>query len=449
MLWQFEATHLLVGRLKPMAKTSLLKEFDIIASTLKIDYDKEKVTTSIDTDSFKLFCHSEPIRYHCLLPLTNPTKVSSIPGGLTASDKSLPIFTFSYKASPPRYPVGTTKRYTLQFLKDVSYGTLSTMQEKLVFRGGFPEDPCICSQLLHIINKEASSRLLTPTTGSFTPIFESRDLVARNPQNQRLFIEELFAVLRVPASSTTDWSNLIPTPTSPFLPLSFSGWNGLIAESVDKFEHLSTSDTNLMVPYCSYSLQCQPNETLQSALTSARNAGMDMFNIKLAYIERPHLQIPCQRSIQESLVLIYDKECSQPTANWTSQSQAPTQSDVRGMIYFRKLYALDARRSLSASTSSVSPTSSVTGEHSTRDRWILNALRKQGAIHIKRIKALEERVRKLEDQHHTANETPPFPDETADPTTTHSEEKKKKKKKKKKSKTEQDQVDSTTEQDTC
>ena len=119
------------------------------------------------------------------------------------------------------------------------------------------------------------------------------------------------------------------------------------------------------------------------------------------------------------------------------------------MIYFRKLYALDARRSLPASTSSVSPTSSVTGEHSTRDRWILNALRKQGAIHIKRIKALEERVRKLEDQHHTADETPPSPDETADPTTTHSEEKKKKKKKKKKSKTEQDQVDSTTEQDTC
>lgn len=72
--WRFEATHLLVGRLKPMAKTSLLNEFDIIASTLKIEYDKEKVTTSIDTDSFKLFCHSEPIRYHCLLPLTNPIK---------------------------------------------------------------------------------------------------------------------------------------------------------------------------------------------------------------------------------------------------------------------------------------------------------------------------------------------------------------------------------------
>ena len=51
----------------------------------------------------------------------------------------------------------------------------------------------------------------------------------------------------------------------------------------------------------------------------------------------------------------------------------------------------------------------------------MNALRKQGAIHIKRIKALEERVRKLEDQHHTANEAPLFPDETADPTTTHSE----------------------------
>jgi hypothetical protein len=79
----------------------------------------------------------------------------------------------------------------------------------------------------------------------------------------------------------------------------------------------------------------------------------------------------------------------------------------------------------------------------------MNALRKQGAIHIKRIKALEERVRKLENQHHTANKTPPPPDETEkDSTTTHSEEKKKKKKKKK-SKTDQDQVDSTMELDTC
>ena len=402
MMWKFNATHLLVGRLRPMPKLSLMDEFDIISKTINVEYDKEKFNSSFDQNTFRLFPHGDPVLYHCLLTLTHPIVVSSSPGGLT--DISLPIFSFAYKASPPRFPVGTSKRYTLQFLQDVSYESLQTMQEGLVFRGGFPEDPCICSLLLHLIKQEATRRL-TSSRGSFIPIFESRDLVAKNPNNHRLFCEELFLVLRVPNSSTSNWSNLISDPQFS-LPLSFSGWTGLISRSIDTFEHLSTSDTNLMDPYCSYSLLCQPNETLLSALVTARESGMDIPNIKFAYIERSHHQIPPRRSFPDNLILIYEKDYSQATANWSSPLLAPTKADVQGMVYYRKLYALDARRSLPAIVTPGTTTSSLLGDSCpTPNGWVKNALRNMANIYIKRIRALEERVGRLEKQNQTRTPT--------------------------------------------
>jgi hypothetical protein len=427
MMWKFNATHLLVGRLRPMPKLSLMDEFDIISKTLNVEYDKEKMNLSIDQNNFKLFPYGDPILYHCLLTLVHPTVVTSSPGGLI--DNSSPIFTFSYKASPPRYPVGTSKRYTLQFLQDVSYEKLHTMEEGLVFRGGFPEDPCICSLLLHLIKQEATRRL-TSSRGSFIPIFESRDLVAKNPNNHRLFCEELFLVLRVPHSSTSNWSNLISAPQLS-LPLSFSGWTGLISRSIDNFEHLSTLDSNLTDPYCSFSLLSQPNETLLSALVSAREAGMDIPNIKFAYIERSHHQIPPRRSFPDNLILIYEKEFSQATANWSSPLLAPTKADVQGMVYYRKLYALDARRSLPAIVAPATATSSPLCDRSPiPNGWVKNALRNQANIYIKRFRALEERVGRLEKQNQLRTTTKPAEEVEEVTINTTTPEKKKKKKKK-------------------
>ena len=79
MMWKFNATHLLVGRLRPMPKLSLLDEFDIISKTLNVEYDKEKMNLSFDQNKFKLFPYGDPALYHCLLSLAHPTVVTSSP----------------------------------------------------------------------------------------------------------------------------------------------------------------------------------------------------------------------------------------------------------------------------------------------------------------------------------------------------------------------------------
>ena len=145
---QFRATHLLIGRLKSLTKKHLIADLDILTSTLGVTYLKDDLCASIDENSFKLFTHNDPIRYHCLLTLATPVNVSSAPDGSSLQDKALPIFSFSYKANQPHHNV-TPKRYTLQFLKDVSFDKLNSMDEALVFRGNFSEDPCLCSLLLH------------------------------------------------------------------------------------------------------------------------------------------------------------------------------------------------------------------------------------------------------------------------------------------------------------
>ena len=122
-MWKFNATHLLVGRLRPMPKLSLMDEFDIISKILNVEYDKEKLNSSFDQITFRLFPHGDPVLYHCLLTLIHPIVVSSSPGGLT--DISLPIFSFAYKAFPHAFlwehlrgtPFSSSKMYRMRAFK--------------------------------------------------------------------------------------------------------------------------------------------------------------------------------------------------------------------------------------------------------------------------------------------------------------------------------------------
>jgi len=76
------------------------------------------------------------------------------------------------------------------------------------------------------------------------------------------------------------------------------------------------------------------------------------------------------------------------------------------MVYFRKLYALDARRSLPAIVTPGTTTSSLLGDSCpTPNGWVKNALRNMANIYIKRIRALEERVGRLETQNQTRTPT--------------------------------------------
>jgi len=108
-----------------------------------VTYLKEDLCASIDENAFKLFTHNDPIRYHCLL-------------------------------ITPHYTNGTSKRYTLQFLKNVSFDKLNSLDEALVFSGNFFEDPCLCSLLLHTLpQKLLQDENLNILIDSTVPIFES------------------------------------------------------------------------------------------------------------------------------------------------------------------------------------------------------------------------------------------------------------------------------------
>lgn len=127
-----------------------------------------------------------------LLTLLDSVMATSIPFD---SKYSYPLFSFSYKAKPHHLTQGTSNRFTLQFLKDVSFEKLHSLAEGLAFRGGFSEDPCFLSVLLHYIPHTISQ---TENSGisldSTIPIFETRGLVIKDTKVQRLYKEELFPV---------------------------------------------------------------------------------------------------------------------------------------------------------------------------------------------------------------------------------------------------------------
>ena len=103
------------------------------------------------------------------------------------------------------------------------------------------------------------------------------------------------------------------------------------------------------------------------------------------------------------------------------------------MIYFQKLYAPDARRSLPAIVAPATATSSPLCDSSPiPNGWVKNALRNQANIYIKRFRALEERVGRLEKQNQLRTTTEPAEQVEEVTINTTTPEKKKKKKKKKK-----------------
>jgi len=217
---QFRATHLLIGRLKSPTEDHLIADLDSLTSTLGVTYLSEDLCASVDENAFKLFTHNILIRYHCLLTLATPVNVSSSPDGFKLQHKALPIFSFSYKANPPHYINGTSKWYTLQFFKDVSFDKLNYMDEALVFRGNFSEVPCLCSLLLHTLpQKPLQDEKLNIPIDSTVPIFESRDLMARDPENRRHVKEELYLVLRTKPSHVPP----LPIPMNPNYIITMAG----------------------------------------------------------------------------------------------------------------------------------------------------------------------------------------------------------------------------------
>jgi hypothetical protein len=389
---QFRATHILVGRLKSLTKNHLISDLDILTSTLGVTYLKDDLCASIDENSFKLFTHNDPIRYHCLLTLANPVNVSSAPDGSNLQDKALPIFSFSYKANPPHHN-GTSKRYTLQFLKDVSFDKLNSMDEALVFRGNFSEDPCLCSLLLHTLpQKLLQDENLNILIDSTVPIFESKDLMARDPENRRLFKEELYLVLRTKPSCVPP----LPIPMNPnHIITTISGWTGLVGPSISSFETTSTSGTNLLVPYNSIPMPSTPDDTLLSALSTAQTLGIDLSLIKLAYISRGYLQIPSSRSEPDSLVIIFGDNNANNTAGWSSPTLPnPPIEDIKGMVSLRRLYELEARSTSPHILNQSAQTPPTNPTH--LDRKTAAVMRNIKARNTKVFKSHERRIADLE-----------------------------------------------------
>ena len=428
----FKATHLLVGRLKSLSKQDLIQDLDALTSTFGIQYDRSEFSTSFDRKQFQLFSHSDPIRFHCLLTLLSPVNVSSAPDGTTKQDKALPVFSFSYKANPPHFMRGTSSRLTLQFLKDVSYGKLHSMEEGLVLRGGFSEDPCLCSLLLHYLPQQLiAAENLNISPDLIIPIFESRDLTTRDPnKNQRLFREELYLVLRTAPLSLPSLTPVsLNASTSLYFSPSLSGWTGLVALSISKFESTSTSGTALIVPYCSIQLPCSSENTLFIALTTAQNMGIDLSALKLAYISRGYLQIPSRRSKPDSLVMIFETDDTSTVAGWSVPSQDPPLfEDIPNMHPTRRLYELDAGINIPPlPPRAARPPPSV---NSSNDKWYRAALRNLKAQTSKRLKTQDKKIAELELKIVTliASMAPPIATTT---TLDNSQVKPKKKKKKK------------------
>ena len=354
-----------------------------------------------------LCTHGNLPRYHCILTLLSPVSVTSALDGESNKTKALPIFSFSYKANPP-LNMGTSKRYTLQFLKDVSYEKLHALDQGLAFRGGVSEDPCLCSLLLHALpQKFLQEEHPHLSHDTIYPIFESRDLIAKDPQNRRLFKEELYLVLR---TSPPQLTNIIPLPllsdNNRILSLSLSGWTGLLGLSTDKFDSSPTADTSLMQPYSSTTHDCSSEDTLVTALTSAQNSGIDLTSAKLAYISWSYLQIPSCTTKTDSLVIIYEKNNETITAGWSILDQPrPTIRDIPNMEKIRRLYSFEARVSLPPGLKNPARPSTVKTPH---DK-LAAALQRQRDFTLTKHSELERRIANIENILGTATTPPVVP----------------------------------------
>jgi len=317
---------------------------------------------------------------------------------------------------------GTSSRFTLQFLKEVSYDKLHSMEEGIVFRGSFSEDPCLCSLLLQTLpQKLLQDENFNIPTDSIISIFESRDLIARDPENRRLFKEELYLVLRIQPSHVSP----LPIPTNPnYLLTKLCGWTGLIGPSISSFETTSTSDTNLLVPYHSISLPSKPEDTLLSAIVTAQASGIDLTLIKLAYISRGYLNIPSSRSKPDSLVLIFENDNASNTAGWSVPNQPPPLiEDIKGMESLRRLYELEARTTAPHTLTAAPPPSKPTQ----LDRTLVAAMRN---IKVRNSQILQAHERRITDLEHGLKTLMELNTLTPDhPAPAHMSDKQKKKKK--------------------
>jgi len=216
------------------------------------------------------------------------------------------------------------------------------MDESLVFRGNFSEDPCLCSLLLHNLKQELlQGENLNILIDSTVPIIESRDLMARDPENRRLYKEELYLVLR---TETSDVPPLFITINPNYIITTLSGWTSLVGPCISSFETTSTSDTNLLAPYNSITLPFTPDDTHFSALFTAQTLEIYLSLIKLAYILRGYLQLSSSRSEPDSLVIIFGGNNANNTSGWSNPT-LPTSpiEDIKGMVNLRRLYELEAR----------------------------------------------------------------------------------------------------------
>ena len=342
----FFAIHLLIGRIKLISKSRLLKDIDIIAANRGFSYRKLEFISSIDEKKHKLFKYEG--QYSCLLTLQNAVLVSSAPEPTVGPSSAQAIFSFAYKAHMKTKSIGTLNRYTLQYLCDTSYDLLNSTKEGIVLRGGFPPDPIACSHLLQIIRQKVMGTY-NLSSDSFNIIYESRPLTALVPtvstvsiDNKRHYEDELFLVLRIPQSSISPFLSLFPAD-NPQTPLSIPGWSGMVAPTLASFRETSTLHPHLKDEVFFLSLP-SPDSTLPLALAKARDSGIDLTALVTAYISRASL-LPYQRKLSpDLLIMIFAGPDAQILAGWSSSSsEPPAFQDMPNMQRLRLLYNLDAR----------------------------------------------------------------------------------------------------------
>ena len=343
---RFFSTHLLIGRLKTMSKSKLLKEFDIISKLVGFSYQKDLVESSIDRSQYKLFTYGP--NFSCLLTLIDPVLVSSAPDSFSSPVSVLPIFSFSYKAHMRSTSTGTAYRYTLQFLPESSFTALSSSKIRSVMRGCFPSDPSTCSHYLNYFLKQVRLILQLPLD-SFYLIFETRPLTVVNPncyyvfqEVKRIYEDELFLVLRLPSSYEIPLPSLL-SPESQSLFTAF-GWTGVIASSLDFFADSTTLLPNLTEEMNTITIKCQRNSSLSSALSSVRDSGIDLTTLVTAFISRGSLLPHPLKSDRDSLVMIFRERDPQVVAGWSDHSSEPPRfMDLSSMDTLRVLYNNEAR----------------------------------------------------------------------------------------------------------
>jgi hypothetical protein len=369
-----------------LSKDDLLSDFDIIATNLNIQFNREEFCLQFDKKQFQLYPQSAPGRFHFLLTLLTPALVTSVPSSPTIG--SHPIFSFSHKANPPKFPLGTSNRFTLQFFKDVSFDKLHSLDEGLALRGGFSEDPCLLSLLLHsILQKVTHTENSGMSLDSTTPIYETRGLVVID-KGRRLYKEELFLVFR----STPSLLPYLPTTNLSCTSVSMVGWKGLVAPSISHFENSSTTDPSLLKPYNSLSLPCEPEDTVLSSLSNAQAMGIDLSSLQLAYISQAHLQVPSRRTITNSLVMIFKNIDENILSSWSGSLPPPTFEDTQGMHSIRRLYELEARPPSLSTIGSGHPSLITSTDRLTA---ALKSLKSRCKAHERRIASLETQIKTL------------------------------------------------------